>query len=377
MKTKNDKPVLLVLGQTPPPYGGQAIMIDNFVSKKYESFEIILIRFSFSREMDEIGTIRISKLFHALRIVYMLFRIRFNTSTTIDSVYYPPAGGHVVPIIRDMMLLVFTRLLFRKIIFHMHAGGIGEVYKRSNRLMQSIMRFCYFRPDLTINVSRSPLRDAEVIKSKRVVVIENGIKLSKVSNTRKNIKSKSTMDIVFIGLISKEKGVTDLLNALSLLEDREHIRVHLVGEVKSSAYRQELELLIDEADLKKIVVFHGVLVGEEKQQILKNADLFCLPSHFETFGLVLLEAMEFRLPVIATRLGPIREIVSDKNSGLLCNINDPVDLKEKIEMLISSPRARKSMGLMGRNILLDRFSLDVFQKNMEAAISQHIFGLSV
>ena len=136
---------VLVVGQTPPPYGGQAIMISRFVNCKMSDVSLIHARMGFSAHMNEVGRVRFSKITHMLGLIARIIYHRVVSGAQI--LYYPPAGPDRVPMFRDFVILISTRWLFDKTIFHYHSGGISELYDQLPRWQQWLFRRAYFGAD--------------------------------------------------------------------------------------------------------------------------------------------------------------------------------------------------------------------------------------
>ena len=95
-----------------------------------------------------------------------------------------------------------------------------------------------------------------------------------------------------------------------------------------------------------------------------TSDIFILPTHNECFPLVLLEAMQFNLPLISTYEGAIPEIIEDGVNGFLIKKRDSVDLANKIQLLITNPSLRKNMGGKGKAKFEKKYTSSHFEKNM-------------
>src|SRR4029078_4601990 len=95
---------VIVVGQSPPPHGGQAIMIGQFVKSKMPGVKLIHVRMGFSSHMNEVGRVRISKVMHMLGLIARIVYHRFASRARI--LYYPPAGPDRVPMYRDFIILI-------------------------------------------------------------------------------------------------------------------------------------------------------------------------------------------------------------------------------------------------------------------------------
>lgn len=323
---------------------------------------------NFSSEMDDIGKFQIKKLFELLRIILAIYKYRLFHNVKV--LYYPPAGPNTTPILRDICILLATRFLFKKTIFHFHAGGISEKYSDLPLLIQKAFKWAYYYPDLTIRLSTLNPEDGKFLRSKRDVVIPYGIedcaeklKLEKVSNTNINI--------LFTGLVKESKGATILLKTTDLLVKRGYndIIVSLMGKFESKEYEQELRNFVSDKNLVNNVRFLGVKSGADKFVFFNQCDIFCFPTFFEseTFGIVILEAMQFAKPVIATRWRGIPDIIRENENGLLVDPKDEVQLADALEKLILDKDIRREMGESGRKRFSKNYSTEIFKQNLYSA----------
>ena len=124
MTTKPHKPCLVVVGQTPPPYGGQAVLIRAMVSGLQKCMSVLHVRMAFSDSMGSIARFRFRKLVHLVHVMQKTVRALRKSSRSI--LYYPPAGSELVPVLRDLAILAVVRPFAWKTIFHFHTCGISE-----------------------------------------------------------------------------------------------------------------------------------------------------------------------------------------------------------------------------------------------------------
>jgi glycosyltransferase involved in cell wall biosynthesis len=131
------------------------------------------------------------------------------------------------------------------------------------------------------------------------------------------------------------------------------------------------ESLIEQR-FKHKFTFPGVQTGRGKWEFYKNADIFVFPSYFhsETFGIVLLEAMCFSLPVVATRWRGIPEVVEEGSCAILCEPRDVEGCREALARLVNDPSLRDRMGRKSRERFLRYFTVEAHRNAMESALSQ-------
>jgi glycosyltransferase involved in cell wall biosynthesis len=126
------------------------------------------------------------------------------------------------------------------------------------------------------------------------------------------------------------------------------------------------------------VTFLGVLSGEAKHAAFRSADILCFPTFFssESFGLVLVEAMSFSLPVVATHWRGTPSIVVEGEGGYLVPIRDAQALAKRLEQLICNPSLCKEMGRNGRRRYEELFTVEIYQQNLQNVFSTAVDMLS-
>lgn len=161
-----------------------------------------------------------------------------------------------------------------------------------------------------------------------------------------------------VGRLDPQKGFDVLLDALAALPD---VRLVLVGEGRS---RANLEGRAARPDLAGRVTFAGW--SEDVRAHLAAVDVVVLPSRSEGFPLTIVEAMLAGLPVVATRVGSVAEAVSEGESGLLVDADDPGALAGALRTLVEDASLRRKLGARGREIAAAAFTVDHMARAYEA-----------
>lgn len=157
---------------------------------------------------------------------------------------------------------------------------------------------------------------------------------------------------VTIGVIKtleKIYGIDILIEAFSLLcQKYSNIKLLIIGNGSElSSLQQQLKMLqiVDKVDILPAISHHLV------PGYLAKIDIFVMPSRQESFGVAVLEASACGLPIVASNVGGLPEVIEDSVTGFLVPPDRPQDLAKKISQLIESPGLRKSMGQQGRNFV--------------------------
>ena len=167
--------------------------------------------------------------------------------------------------------------------------------------------------------------------------------------------------IVTIGRQEFQKGHDVLLRALATLS-RTRPGVRLVVAGREGAWTSTLQGLIDTLELEDTVVFtgHAGNVGD----LLCAADVFTLPSRFEGFGGVLIEAMALRTPIVASDIGPVREVVGGDTGAVLVPPDDPLALGAALDALLNDPDRRRDLAERGHARFEANFTIEVVAGQM-------------
>jgi len=165
--------------------------------------------------------------------------------------------------------------------------------------------------------------------------------------------------ILLLGRLCPEKGFDTAVEAFSSLKETgSNAQLLIAGE---GPERPRLEQLVGALHLRSSTQFMGKARIEEVPSIINRATLVAMPSHFEPFGLVALEAMQLGRPVIASCIGGLSEVVSDRVTGLLVPPQDSAALLKAMQDLLDHPEKAIEMGIQGRKRAIEQFS---FEENL-------------
>jgi glycosyltransferase involved in cell wall biosynthesis len=164
-------------------------------------------------------------------------------------------------------------------------------------------------------------------------------------------------DVVFLfcGRFERQKGVDVLLRSVALVKPGAAFKVVLCG---TGELEDALRKLAGELGIQDRMVWLGW--QPDLRAFYGASDVYVMPSRWETFGLVFLEAMNYSLPILSTRAQAIPEVVEDSVSGLLSISEDTQGLARNMEKLIMSAELRRQLGMHGHQRLRARFSYEEF-----------------
>ncbi len=184
-----------------------------------------------------------------------------------------------------------------------------------------------------------------------IVVVPNGVDPGEFSRPGGRPK-RGHATILYVGRIDfEQKGVDVLLQSVSLMTDslRTRVRLKLVGPDWGDLERTYA--MARELGIADSVEYLGVLPHEGLVDAMSSADVLALPSRFEPFGIVLLEAMAAGLPVVASNVGGVPEIVREFENGLLSEPGDPRSLSLQLSRILTDPELGMKLAESARRSL--------------------------
>ena len=169
------------------------------------------------------------------------------------------------------------------------------------------------------------------------------------ADARRELDLPDKRTILYVGRIEPLKGLDILLKAVALLNDTANTHLLIVGgSLGEDAELQRLITLAADLDISDIVAFIGSVKQEQLPAYYNAADVFVLPSWYESFGLVALEAMSCATPVVVSRVGGLTTFVENGKTGYLIPWRCPDAFARGLETLLENPSLRSAMGSAAR-----------------------------
>lgn len=234
--------------------------------------------------------------------------------------------------------------VFRGVPFIVTLRGSDALYARRNGFFSSVCLWLLKRAAAvtTVNKELRAWLITRGLRQDRVVFIRNGVDLE----SERRGGGTPFYRLLFVGNLIPGKGVRYLVDAFStVIRSEKEVRLTLIGEGEE---RPALERQIRENGIDAIVEFVGVRPPEEIQTWMSRSDCLVLPSLSEGTPNVVLEAMACGIPVVASDLPGIREVVRDGITGLLTKPQDAEDLAQKLMRLVRNRLLAEEMGKKGR-----------------------------
>lgn len=297
--------------------------------------------------------------------------------------WYAQFAGIIAKLCYDVPLVITTHSL--EPLRPWKREQLGKGYDASSWIEKTAIEMA----DAIIAVSKETKEDVlkyfNVDKDK-IKVIYNGINLKEyVSTTNNSALEKYGVDktkpyVLFVGRITRQKGIIHLVNAIKYID--EDIQVVLcAGAPDTQEIAKEMESSVSNAKQNRdnVIWIDKMLDKKEVIQLYSHADVFCCPSIYEPFGIINIEAMACKTAVVASAVGGIKEVVVNDETGILVSLEqqkeapfEPIDpdsfsrdLANAINKIIRNPELKKTMALKGRKRVEEVFDWEAIAKQTE------------
>lgn len=350
---------ILAVGMLPPPIGGQALMFKRAIQALPKHYDLRVIDTQFQKNLGESGSFSVRKVLHFLALLFgkmipLVFTKKF------DILYYCLSGPSIFGLIKDLIFLGLLRARARRTVYHFHGAGGVAFLMRSNALLRVWARLVLFKPDLVLRPPGATSDDAALCKAKREIIVNNGIEdpIAMFSEPARKWPD-GELSFAFVGLITEDKGVFDLVEIARLLRDSgRRFTMSIVGEGTPKEVAS-LQDLIRRYDLTEFVRLPGVLVGQQKFKLLQETTVYLFPTYFraETQPTAIMEALALGVPVVASDWRAINTIIDQSVNGYIVPPRDPAASYRAIETILTEGRIDR-MRTAARRVFLERFTLD-------------------
>ena len=347
-----NRPVILMLGPHRAAVSGVSthlnLLMDSALGDEYD-----IVHFQVGSEGRDEGAIGkvlrllVSPFFLAASIIFRHVAIvHINTSLNRKAYW------------RDLVYLFVSKALGARVVYQVHGGELPRKFFANRPALTSFLRRTLRIPDLVVVLAQIELNAyKEFIPGQQVVALPNGIDCRPFSAVP-TVRSDPThpLQIVYVGRIAREKGLYETLQGLRLAHElgvdaRLVIGGSGVEEPRLRRYAQAL-------GIANRVVFVGPVFGNDKVKLLSGADVMVLPSYSEGLPYALLESMAAGVPVIATPVGAIPDVVSHDIHGFLVPPRDGKAIAEAIAILAGDREKLSWMSRACRRRVRAAFSIE-------------------
>jgi len=271
-------------------------------------------------------------------------------------------------IIPQGLIAVVLKKIFKlpaKVIVTSHGS---DLFGLKGTILNRLKRWVIENSDATIVVSNAMKRYCHnvlgVSKEKNIYVRSMGVDLKNKFTSQHDFKKRH--GLISVGRLTKNKGLDILVDALSILKSKDiNVNLTIVGD---GIHKNALKKRVDSLGLTNNINFLGTKSNDLLPDILNQHKIFILPSIQEGFGLVTVEAMGCGCAVIASNLEAVKDIIIDKENGMMFDAGDSVMLSNKLENLLSNKKDMIKLAKAGNEFVQEKFDWSVVYRDYKNII---------
>lgn len=353
-------PRVLISGHLPPPMSGIGTYYQTLLGSSLpKRVNLQFIDTSLRRRAgSETGKWSFSNLASAIGDCF-----RFTRAVVV----YRPEICHIatavgLSFLKHSVCIAVSRLLGSKVLLHPHCS-FNFLYERQGKAWQWFVRKVIGLCHGVVVLSKEWDRLHEMVPGCQIYYLPNAINLSSYVNVglekTKLKNNKSCLQVLYLGHLGKEKGSFDLIHAAkTVLHQMNEVVFDLVGGEQIIGDMDQLNSEILDAGLEQFIHVQPAVSEVEKIKLFRSADIFVYPSYHEGMPMAVIEAMACGLPIVATQVGGLLDLVCPDLNGLLVPPGQPDQLAVAIHRLIVDPQIRHSMQAASFQLAQEKFDIE-------------------
>jgi glycosyltransferase involved in cell wall biosynthesis len=276
---------------------------------------------------------------------------------------------------RSVLDMIAAQHLGARVVLHIHGAKFDQFHGGEPAWRRRLIGWALARADRVVALSTQWRKALGAMSLRaRIVVIENAVDRP-VTDVHPQDSARPCR-FVLLARMDHWKGIHDLLDACTRLRDASTpLEVTLAGPPGSAGDAESLGDEIRKRRLASFVRYIGEVHGHAKADLLARADAYVQPSHNEGMPIALLEALAFGLPIVATRVGAVPEVIENGKHGRLVPPQRPDLLADALRELALDAPLRRRMSDEARRLATSRFGLDRFRNDL-LAMYEDLFAAS-
>lgn len=331
---------VVVVAACPPPYTGQSvatIILLQELQRRAQQYQVIDI----GREMSGSGTIvDISRFLVAMRWPFVALKAAVGLGSNV--VFYLQLGQSTRALARDLPLLMVASVKGWPVVVHVHGAAFRRGFEACPwPLRRALLCFLKRAARAVVLCPRLKTMFEGITAGEKVVVVSNGVEEHLGNDALRFTRERRAefgSAILYLSNLIDSKGYVVVLEAARLAQSLSLPHRFLIAGASTSLGSVEPNEFIQRHALNNVTYF-GSVRGDEKQRLLRDADIFVLPTRYPVEGqpISILEAMHFGQVVITTRVGGIPDIIEEGVNGYFVEPDDPAGLLAMINHVADHP----------------------------------------
>ncbi|MES9742448.1 glycosyltransferase family 4 protein [Priestia megaterium] len=256
---------------------------------------------------------------------------------------------------RKLVFIYMANWFNKPVINHCHGADFDSFYLNASDRKKRMIERIYDKCTVIIALSDEwKERLSMIVSPEKIIVIENYSTIHEDAIKYK-VKKEMNQQILFLGEIGQRKGCYDIPDVVEKVVEKFPDAKFVLG---GSGDIDQIKSLLIKKGIEKNVLFTGWVRGQEKDKLLRESDIFFLPSYNEGMPMAILDAMGYGLPIVSTLVGGIPKIVKEGKNGYLCKPGNTQELSDALIKLLNDESACKRYSNSSGEIVKQKYSLE-------------------
>jgi glycosyltransferase involved in cell wall biosynthesis len=324
---------------------GGIAAVTTFIINNNKSFEYI--HFELGKHDNEIRG-----AFYYFRILKAWILWAYHMTLSKFSLIHFNIALEKRSILRDCPLILLAQFFNRKIVIHIHGGFFLENEDAPRWIKAILTSVLSGRGTKIVLSSVEQTLITNKFKAKNVLVLPNSLDIKEAANFNRTHPYEGFVKILFFGRIVKTKGLEYIYEAMKILKERDFkFEFFMAGNgPDTEEYVSKFSKILGTA-----FVFNGIVSGAKKTELLKESNIFLLPSLYEGLPISLLECMSFAIVPVVTDVGSIGSVVRDGYNGIIIRKESYSDIVEALIKLIKEKDLINRLGTKAQQTIFENF----------------------
>jgi glycosyltransferase involved in cell wall biosynthesis len=359
-KPLSTKTKVIISGVLPPPMGGMTAYYQTLLNSSLPN--LIDLHFvqtsSQNRKLSISGKLSLANLYFAIkdcwRFTWAIVTVRPQIA------HIGTAAG--LSFLKNSICVTVAKIFGAHVLFHPHCS-LSFLYHERSKWWRWYFRQVISQTDGVIAISKEWLQLPSIRPGSEVYYLPNAINTNEYHNLANEklaqLRKDGPIRILYLGNLGKEKGSFDLLIAAYDLHSHGiNMIFDLVGGELNHGELQLLNGEVKKQELEDVVRIHDPAYGSDKLAYLREADIFVFPSYFEGMPMAILEAMACGLPIVASRVGGIPDLIEDGVNGILVEPGKPDQIAFTLRKLGNDYKLRNSMAKANSKAVCEKYDIE-------------------
>ncbi|MBI5931810.1 MAG: glycosyltransferase family 4 protein [Chloroflexi bacterium] len=374
MARQKNKPRVLVVGPTLKQMGGVGMFNEILLASEGLRQDYEMLHLNTSRPENTIEKVATMAPTNFLLFFKQWLQLVKILITQRPRIMHQPITDRI-SFYKEGVFMLTARLFGVRVVGHLHGNAFKKLSEHRRKSVRASVRFVMGLPNVIIALSDG-WRDyllQQVSPKLKVTVVQNTVDVSfaDYANHPADKSNRTTCKVLFMGSLGTRKGVPEILKALPIVRAQNPtVEFVIPGGLELGSEHDLIEQAKTEALKVGGVVFPGIVTGQAKLDLFKDADIFLLPSYNENFPIAVLEAMASQLPLIVTPVGALPEALQEGAHCFFVPMGDVQAIADHVLCLAQDKTLRETIGAANLALYHERYALQVTMNKIKAIYSQ-------